>query len=573
MHTTRKKQQTKRRKIRINKLARGGARGGVLVRAIGELTPDGQIIYKYDEKLIDNAEKNFYILDHDDIPKDSKSQNAIINIGAPGGEEMIHPSTYIGSFAEGFLNDGNGTLKTTTSTNIQYKFEGGIHYGKKHGRSRLYVNVNDHRSDNVTTQYDITYKNDNPVRVNKVNLTAPFDKTSKRDFIMRMLAKPNLQPQEKVEDMVGWTKVERRRRRQKKSQQPKPETVTISIYLHGEDVAKRVKHDRNVNCRLLSTAGETCTLAFENHTKYAQEVYDIITHLGYSILKSGEIPAPHDPTQVSTFKYLEILQRVINAYGNSPQSVNAKSARPTVVVEEKDDYYLDKGGKIINPVVEHNYTIDSDDLGDETGIFIHNFESSQTTNILLDILQMIYMEKKVLFLGFLEYIRDIIDKNSGDERLSRSRDIISLVDTVKNYNYNREFKIIDDTIKRRLLYIPRGTYIDNRNRILIFINQMISKINIMGDFLDRILEVLEMEKPENATLTPLTTIALSDVIRFFSPPNGNRVILNAIDASCRASYYEPNPDDKDLLHLRVAEKQGLTALSAYGGKRKTRKTQ
>jgi hypothetical protein len=50
------------------------------------------------------------------------------------------------------------------------------------------------------------------------------------------------------------------------------------------------------------------------------------------------------------------------------------------------------------------------------------------------------------------------------------------------------------------------------------------------------------------------------------------VILNIIDDSCRVGSGVPDKGDKDLLHLSVAEKQGLTALKAYGGGRNTRKS-
>ena len=65
---------------------------------------------------------------------------------------------------------------------------------------------------------------------------------------------------------------------------------------------------------------------------------------------------------------------------------------------------------------------------------------------------------------------------------------------------------------------------------------------------------------------------LSEIMRFFSRPDGVMVILNIIDDSCRAGSGMPDKGDKDLLHLSVAEKQGLTALKAYGGGRNTRKS-
>ena len=67
-------------------------------------------------------------------------------------------------------------------------------------------------------------------------------------------------------------------------------------------------------------------------------------------------------------------------------------------------------------------------------------------------------------------------------------------------------------------------------------------------------------------------ITLSDVIRFFSQKyEREQVVLNIIDQSCRTNYDAPTPPGMDLLHLSVAESQGLVALRAYGGERKTRK--
>lgn len=98
------------------------------------------------------------------------------------------------------------------------------------------------------------------------------------------------------------------------------------------------------------------------------------------------------------------MQRVYSAYGYTRQIVTRKRLRRSAFELLKgngeNDYYLDKSGKIINPVVEHDYIINSDDLLGDTGIFTHDFES-KPVNILLNILVMIYAEKKIYFYIFV----------------------------------------------------------------------------------------------------------------------------------------------------------------------------
>jgi hypothetical protein len=331
--------------------------------------------------------------------------------------------------------------------------------------------------------------------------------------------------------------------------------MTISIRLHGrDDLTKRVKHNPNVNCRLLSVAGETSVLAIGDYSHYIEDVYNIIINSGYSILKSGETPHPDNPKKISTFEYLEILQRVYSAYGYTRQIVTRnrlrRSAFELLKGNEENDYYLDKSGKIINPVVEHDYMINSDDLLGDTGIFTHDFEF-QPVNILLSILVMIYTEKKNLFLQFRMIMNISLIKRFSNFRLSLA---------VKKYN---PINIEDDD--DYLKSTPRSVYVNNRNRI-------VEHINKLNDMLD-ILAHLNGINPGNfAHSNQMTVITLSDVIRFFSQKyEREQVVLNIIDHSCRRNYDAPTPPGMDLLHLSVAESQGLEALRAYGGKRKTRK--
>ena len=570
MRTIRKKQRTKRRKIRINKV--GGVKRFTnwlksfkspkspppppqalepppqtlepppdeFKNAHGEIV-DGQILYMDDNGYaINNPETASYALSHDRIPPGSI--NAIINIGAPDSEEVVNPTYYTGKFKNGKLSDELGTLFTYNSSHIfEHIFEGGIRNGKKNGSAIIRIN---HPPEEVV--YDITCKDDKVTELQKAyaNDTENQSKTPIETFVGGILTnivsnrRPKYLPTKRIKPTV---------------------TMTISIRLHGrDDLTKRVKHNPNVNCRLLSVAGETSVLAFGDYSHYIDDVYNIIINSGYSIIKSGETPQKKKKT-ISTFEYLEILQRVYSAYGYTRQIVTRKRLRRSAFELLKgngeNDYYLDKSGKIINPVVEHDYIINSDDLLGDTGIFTHDFES-EPVNILLSILVMIYTEKKNLFLQFRMIMNISLIKHLSNFRLTLA---------VKKYNpVNIEDD--DDYLKST----PRSVYINNRNRIV----ENINKLNDMLDILAHLNGInTDGHNPGNfAHSNQMTRITLSDVIRFFSQKyEGEQVVLNIIDHSCRSNYDAPTPPGMDLLHLSVAESQGLVALRAYGGKRKTRK--
>lgn len=506
--------------------------------AIGELTPESTIIYKYNGSPIDDSRGDVYILNHDRVSKNVAGQNAIINIGAPDTQEVVHPSKYIGKIKDGYLNDKNGELTGHQDMKF-YQFKGTFKDGKLNGPAKLFI-----FQDTGMTRYDIY-----PSSFYKVyeQLQPPPVKDATIDFIRNLLSP--------TED-DHWTK-------QSIGRVMATATTTVSIYLHGSDNStERLKYtDKNVKCRLLTLAGETCSLSYGNHLfDYVQSVYDIITKdLGYRIIKSGEIPNLGDFNQISTFKYLEILQRVI-AYNHSLQTANMHR----LPSQPKDGYYLDKGSKIITPVVEHSYYIDSDDLGDETGIFIHDFETGETKNILLDILEMIYNDKKKLFVEIHNYVCDIIDT---------TRVPPGTAPPVKPHGIS--FKVVDAKINLSKASTPRETYVENRKLIIRYINALLFKLNTLVREQNDILTALELKYRIKWTifeLPPLKRITLSEIMRFFSRPDGVMVILNIIDDSCRAGSGMPDKGDKDLLHLSVAEKQGLTALKAYGGGRNTRKS-
>ena len=505
--------------------------------AHGEIV-DGQIIYRDDNGYaINNPETDSYALSHNRIPPGSI--NAIINIGAPDSEEVVNPTYYTGKFKNGKLSDKRGTLFTYDSS---YLFEGGIRNGKKNGSAIIKINQNQE-----DVAYDIEYTNDKPTELQKVyvNDSENQSKTPIETFIRGILSnmvsnrRPKYLPTKRIKPTV---------------------TLTISIRLHGrDDLTKRVKHNPNVNCRLLSVAGETSVLTIGNYSHYIEDVYNIIINSGYSIIKSGETPHPDNPKKISTFEYLEILQRVYSAYGYTQQIVTRNRLRRSVFEilkgNEENDYYLDKSGKIINPVVEHYYMINSDDLLGDTGIFTHDFEL-EPVNILLNILVMIYAEKKNLFLQFRMIMNISLIKYFSNFKLSLA---------VTKYN---PINIEDDD--DYLKSTPRNVYINNRNRIMEHIN----KLNDMLDILAHLKGInSDGHNPGNfAYSNQMTRITLSDVIRFFSQKyEREHVVLNIIDQSCRTNYDAPKPSGMDLLHLSVAESQGLVALRAYGGKRKTRK--
>jgi hypothetical protein len=504
--------------------------------AHGEIV-DGQILYMDDNGYaINNPETASYALSHDRIPPGSI--NAIINIGAPDSEEVVNPTHYTGKFKNGKLSDELGTLFTYNSSHIfEHIFEGGIRNGKKNGSA--IIRINQPREEVV---YDITYTDDKVTELQKAyaNDTENQSKTPIETFVGGILTnivsnrRPKYLPTKRIKPTV---------------------TMTISIRLHGrDDLTKRVKHNPNVNCRLLSVAGETSVLAIGNYSHYIEDVYNIIINSGYSIIKSGE--TPQKKKTISTFEYLEILQRVYSAYGYTRQIVTRnrlrRSAFELLKGNEENDYYLDKSGKIINPVVEHDYKINSDDLLGDTGIFTHDFES-EPVNILLSILVMIYTEKKNLFLQFRMIMNISLIKHLSNFRLSLA---------VKKYN---PINIEDDD--DYLKSTPRSVYVNNRNRIV----ENINKLNDMLDILAH-LNGININPGNFAHSNQMTIITLSDVIRFFSQKyEREHVVLNIIDQSCRINYDAPTPPGMDLLHLSVAESQGLVALRAYGGKRKTRK--
>ena len=572
MRTIRKKQRTKRRKIRINKV--GGVKRFTnwlksfkssppppppppqtlepppqtlepppdeFKNAHGEIV-DGQILYMDDNGYaINNPETASYALSHDRIPPGSI--NAIINIGAPDSEEVVNPTHYTGKFKNGKLSDELGTLFTYNSSHIfEHIFEGGIRNGKKNGSAIIRIN---HPPEEVA--YYIEYTDDKITELQKAyaNDTENQSKTPIETFVGGILTnivsnrRPKYLPTKRIKPTV---------------------TMTISIRLHGrDDLTKRVKHNPNVNCRLLSVAGETSVLAIGDYSHYIEDVYNMIINSGYSIIKSGETPHPDNPKQISTFEYLEILQRVYSAYGYTRQIVTRnrlrRSAFELLKGNGENDYYLDKSGKIINPVVEHDYIINSDDLLGDTGIFTHDFES-KPVNILLSILVMIYTEKKNLFLNFRMIMNISLIKHLSNFRLSLA---------VKKYN---PINIDDDD--DYLKSTPRSVYVNNRNRIV----ENINKLNDMLDILAHLNGInIDGHNPGNfAHSNQMTIITLSDVIRFFSQKyEGEQVVLNIIDHSCRSNYDAPTPPGMDLLHLSVAESQGVVALRAYGGKRKTRK--
>ena len=452
---------------------------------------------------------------------------------------MVNPTHYTGKFKNGKLNDKRGTLFTYSSSYLfEYIFEGGIRNGKKNGSA--IIRINQHPK---YVAYHVEYTNDKLTELQKVyvNDTENPSKIPIETFIGGILSnivsnrRPKYIPTKRI---------------------PPTATITISIRLHGRDhLTKRVKHNPNVNCRLLSVAGETSVLAIGNYSHYIEDVYNIVTNSGYSIIKSGETPHPDNPKQISTFEYLEILQRVYSAYGYTQQIVTRNRLRRSVFETEENDYYLDKSGKIINPVVEHYYMIDSDDLLGDTGIFTHDFEV-EPVNILLNILVMIYAEKKNLFLQFRMIMNISLIKYFSNFKLALA---------VKKYN---PINIEDDD--DYLKSTPRNVYINNRNRIV----ENINKLNDMLDILAHLKSInSDGHNPGNfAYSNQMTRITLSDVIRFFSQKyEGQQVVLNIIDQSCRTNYDAPKPLGMDLLHLSVAESQGLVALRAYGGKRKTRK--
>jgi len=506
--------------------------------AHGEIV-DGQIIYKDDNGYaINNPETASYALSHDRIPPGSI--NAIINIGAPDSEEVVNPTHYTGKFKNGKLSDKWGTLFTYSSSHIfEHIFEGGIRNGKKNGSAIIRIN----QPPEDVVYYDVEYADDKLTELHKVhaNDTENQSKIPIETFIGGILSnivsnrRPKYLPTKRIHPTA---------------------TITISIRLHGrDDLTKRVKHNPNVNCRLLSVAGETSVLAIGNYSHYIEDVYNIVINSGYSIIKSGETPHPDNPKQISTFEYLEILQRVYSAYGYTQQIVTRNRLRRSVFETEENDYYLDKSGKIINPVVEHYYIINSDDLLGDTGIFTHDFEV-EPVNILLNILVMIYAEKKNLFLQFRMIMNISLIKYFSNFKLAL---------TVKKYN---PINIEDDD--DYLKSTPRNVYINNRNRIM----ENINKLNDMLDILAHLKSInTDGRNPGNfAYSNQMTRITLSDVIRFFSQKyEGQQVVLNIIDQSCRTNYDAPKPPGMDLLHLSVAESQGLVALRAYGGKRKTRK--
>ena len=514
--------------------------------AIGELTPENTIIYKYNGSPIDDSQGDVYILNHDRVSKSVAGQNAIINIGAPDSREVVHPSKYIGKIKDGYLNDKNGELTGHQDMNF-YKFKGTFKDGKLNGPAKLFISQGA-----GMTRYDIY-----PSEFYKMykQLQPPPVKDATIDFIRNLLSPTEDDHWTKVEQSIG--------RVMATATATETATATVSIYLHGSDNStERLKYtDKNVKCRLLTLAGETCSSSYVNHLfDYVQSVYDIITKdLGYRIIKSGEIPKLGDFNQISTFKYLEILQRVI-AYNHSLQIVNMHR----LPSQPKDGYYLDKGSKIITPVVEHSYYIDSDDVGDETGIFIHDFETGETRNILLDILEMIYNDKKKLFVEIHNYVCDIIDTSTVPP---------GTAPPVKPHGIS--FKVVDAKINLSKASTPRETYVENRKLIIRYINALLLKINTLVREQNDILTALELKdriKWTMVELPPLKRITLSEVMRFFSRPDGVMVILNIIDNSCRSGSGMPDKGDKDLLHLYVAEKQGLTALKAYGGGRNTRKS-
>jgi hypothetical protein len=448
---------------------------------------------------------------------------------------VVNPTHYAGKFKNGKLNDKRGTLFTHSGS---YLFEGGIRNGKKNGLA--IIKINQPQEDVV---YDIEYTDDKPTELQKVyandteNHSKPPIETFIRGLLSNMVSnrRPKYLPTKRINPAA---------------------TITISIRLHGrDDLTKRVKHNPNVNCRLLSFAGETSVLAIGNYSHYIEDVYNMIINSGYSIIKSGETPHPDNPKKISTFEYLEILQRVYSAYGYTQQIVTRNRLRRSVFETEENDHYLDKSGKIINPVVEHHYMIDSDDLLGDTGIFTHDFEV-EPVNILLNILVMIYAEKKNLFLQFRMIMNISLIKYFGNFKLALA---------VKKYN---PINIEDDD--DYLKSTPRNVYINNRNRIMEHIN----KLNAMLDILAHLKSInRDGDNPGNFMHSnQMTRITLSDVIRFFSQKyEGQQVVLNIIDQSCRKNYDAPKPSGMDLLHLSVAESQGLLALRAYGGKRKTRK--
>ena len=495
--------------------------------AIGIIDHDGQVIYKFmrTEDNINNPETDSYTLYHYKIPPES--ENAIINIGAPDSQEVVYPNLYVGKFANGKLNDERGELDAyKLNTKTSYMFTGGIRDGKKNGHAILFI-----QEGKNSVRYDIVYEDDKVIGFHKRYLT---NQTGE----IVTLIKPMLS--------------NRRPKHLQNLQTKLIKTITISIFLHGsDDLLERVKHNQNVNCRLLTVAGETSATAFGDFNHYIEDVYNIIESIGYSIIKSGKTPDLDNPKEISTFEYLEILQRVYSAYGHQVVSKN-QLRRPASAASEENDYYLDKNGKIINPVVEHHYWINSDDLGDESGIFIHNFESTPE-NILLDILVMIYTEKKDLFLQ----LRSDLTLKLGIN--------FKLPPDVINYN-PINFDSLEST--------PRNVYINNRNHIM----KNIDELNAMLAILDHLKSINIDNRDDTGNFVydkskQMTTITLSDVIRFFSQTqNGQQVILNIIDGSCRSNYEAWGiPGGKDILHLSVAETQGLLALRAYGGKRKTRK--